>query len=110
MTPSVAPKLDGTLDPADWQGVRAQGHRVLVARTAALGPAVRRRGVAASGKRLIAYTSAAAHGCIGQAMDLSGLGSAALHVIPTDDHYRIDLAALENTIAADRRKGFTPFL
>jgi glutamate/tyrosine decarboxylase-like PLP-dependent enzyme len=34
----------------------------------------------------------------------------ALHVIPTDDQYRIDLAALENTIAADRRKGFTPFL
>jgi aromatic-L-amino-acid/L-tryptophan decarboxylase len=83
---------------------------VLVARTAALGPAVRRRGVAASGKRLIAYTSAAAHGCIGQAMDLSGLGSTALHVIPTDGQYRIDLAALENTIAADRRKGFTPFL
>ncbi|HEX3499180.1 MAG TPA: aspartate aminotransferase family protein [Stellaceae bacterium] len=83
---------------------------VLVARTAAVGPAVRRRGVAASGKRLIAYTSAAAHGCISQAMDLSGLGSMALHVIPTDDQYRIDLAALENTIAADRRKGFTPFL
>jgi aromatic-L-amino-acid decarboxylase len=83
---------------------------VLVARTAALGPAVRRRGVAASGKRLIAYTSAAAHGCISQAMDLSGLGSMALHVIATDDQYRIDLAALESTIAADRRKGFTPFL
>jgi aromatic-L-amino-acid decarboxylase len=83
---------------------------VLVARAAALGPAVRRRGVAASGKRLIAYTSAAAHGCIAQAMDLSGLGSTALHVIPTDDLHRIDLAALENTIAADRRKGFTPFL
>ncbi len=83
---------------------------VLVARTAALGPAVRRRGIAASGKRLIAYTSAAAHGCISQAMDLSGLGSTALHVIPTDDQHRIDLAGLENTIAADRRKGFTPFL
>src|SRR5260370_31501188 len=52
---------------------------VLVARTAALGPAVRRRGMAASGKRLIAYTSPAAHGCISQAMDLSGLGTMALH-------------------------------
>jgi aromatic-L-amino-acid/L-tryptophan decarboxylase len=83
---------------------------VLVARTAALGPAVRRRGVAASGKRLIAYTSAAAHGCISQAMDLSGLGSTALHVVPADAQYRIDVAALENTIAADRRKGFAPFL
>jgi aromatic-L-amino-acid/L-tryptophan decarboxylase len=83
---------------------------VLVARTAALGPAVRRRGAAASGKRLIAYTSAAAHGCISQAMDLCGLGTMALHIIPTDDQYRIDLAALEDTIGVDRRKGLTPFI
>src|SRR5471032_2957958 len=37
---------------------------VLIARTAALGPAVRRRGVASGGRHLTAYTSAAAHGCI----------------------------------------------
>src|SRR5262249_41968613 len=42
---------------------------VLVARTAALGVGVRRRGVAAYKKRLTAYVSAAAHGCIPQAMD-----------------------------------------
>src|SRR5260221_14483790 len=83
---------------------------VLVARTAVLGIGVRRRGVAVGGKQLIAYTSAAAHGCIAQAMDLSGLGSAALRVVATDDCHRIDLAALENAIAADRRRGFTPFL
>src|SRR5216683_5197036 len=29
MTKSVAPKFDGTLDPADWQSFRAQGHRML---------------------------------------------------------------------------------
>ncbi len=83
---------------------------VLVARTAALGAGVRRRGVAAGGKQLIAYASAAAHGCISQAMDLSGLGSAALRIVPTDECHRIDLAALENAIAADRRRGFNPFL
>ncbi len=82
---------------------------VLVARTAALGAGVRRKGVAA-GKRLVAYTSAAAHGCISQAMDLSGLGSEALRVIPTDDHHRIDVAALQATIAADRAQGLLPFL
>lgn len=83
---------------------------VLVARTAALGHAVRRRGVAAGGKQLTAYTSAAAHGCISQAMDLAGIGNAALHIVPTDDQYRIDPVALELAIAADRRKGFVPFL
>src|SRR5271169_3726689 len=62
---------------------------VLIARTRALGIEVRRDGVASSGKRLVAYTSAAAHGCISQAMDLSGLGRAALHVIPTNDLHQI---------------------
>ena len=83
---------------------------VLIARTRALGVEVRRNGVAATGKRLIAYTSAAAHGCITQAMDLSGLGSAALHVIPTNGLHQIDADALRAAIAQDRNAGLTPFL
>jgi glutamate/tyrosine decarboxylase-like PLP-dependent enzyme len=83
---------------------------VLIARTRELGVDVRRDGVAAAGKRLVAYTSAAAHGCIAQAMDLSGLGTAALHVIPTDEHYQIDIDALKAAIALDRNAGLTPFL
>ena len=83
---------------------------VLVARTAALGGSVRRDGVAGSRARLTAYASAASHGCISQAMDLSGLGSGALRVVAMDRDQRIDLAALEAAIAADRRAGFTPFL
>ncbi len=83
---------------------------VLIARTRALGIEVRRDGVASSGKRLVAYTSAAAHGCISQAMDLSGLGGAALHVIPTNDLHQIDIDALTAAIAQDRAAGLTPFL
>jgi glutamate/tyrosine decarboxylase-like PLP-dependent enzyme len=83
---------------------------VLVARAAALGTGVRRKGVRASTQRLTAYTSAAAHGCIAQAMDLSGLGVEALRIIPTDDHHRIDVGALTAAIAADRAQGLTPFL
>jgi aromatic-L-amino-acid/L-tryptophan decarboxylase len=83
---------------------------VLVARTAALGVAVRREGVASGDRRLTAYVSAAAHGCIAQAMDISGLGSDALRVIPTNEYHQIELAALELAIAADRDAGFTPFV
>jgi len=83
---------------------------VLISRTRALGNEVRRNGVAEGGKRLVAYVSAAAHGCISQAMDLSGLGTAALHVIPVNERHQIDLAALEVAIARDRSGGFTPFL
>lgn len=83
---------------------------VLVARTAALGPSVRRDGVAEQSARLVAYTSTCAHGCIGQAMDICGLGTAALRRIPVDADFRMDTVALQAAIAADRRAGFTPFL
>jgi glutamate/tyrosine decarboxylase-like PLP-dependent enzyme len=82
---------------------------VLVARTAALGAGVRREGVAASGKRLSAYASMGAHGCIAQAMDLSGLGLDTLRLIPMNESYQMDAAALTRAIAADRSAGYTPF-
>src|SRR5580700_11318731 len=83
---------------------------VLIARDAELGFEVRCAGVASSSKKLAAYTSAAAHSCIGKAMDIAGIGSDALRLIPVDERYRIDLQALEKAIDADRRAGFTPFL
>jgi aromatic-L-amino-acid decarboxylase len=83
---------------------------VLVARADAFGLGVRRKGIAAYRKRPIAYASAAAHGCIARAMDLCGLGSDALRLIPTNARHQIDPAALANAIAADRTAGLTPFL
>ena len=83
---------------------------VLLARTAALGADVRRGGVAASDRRLVAYTSRAAHGCIAQAMDLAGLGSSALRLVPTDSMHRMEVASLEQAIRSDREAGFEPFL
>jgi aromatic-L-amino-acid/L-tryptophan decarboxylase len=82
---------------------------VLVARTAVLGTGVRRKGIAAGSKRLTAYTSAGAHGCIAQAMDLSGLGCDALRIIPMNHRFQMDVEALARAIAADRRIGHTPF-
>src|ERR1700682_3443235 len=75
---------------------------VLVARTTALGAAVRQRGVGDEGARLTAYTSAAAHGCITKAMDIAGFGSDALRRIEVDRYHRIDVAALRCRIALDR--------
>ena len=83
---------------------------VLVARTAALGQSVRRRGLGDEGALLTAYTSTAAHGCIAKAMDLAGFGSAALRCIEVDRSHRIDVAALRARIAADRNAGLKPFL
>ncbi len=83
---------------------------VWVARTKALGVAVRKTGMAGSDLRLSAYTSAGAHGCITQAMDLAGVGIDALRTIPMTASFQMNLAALQRTIAADRAAGFTPFL
>jgi len=82
---------------------------VLIARDAVLGFDVRRKGVPASKSSFTAYSSSDAHSCIAQAMDLSGLGSDALRLIPVDDHHRINLDALQRAIASDRQAGFTPF-
>jgi aromatic-L-amino-acid/L-tryptophan decarboxylase len=83
---------------------------LLIARTAALGPIVREVGFDDSGKRLVAYTSRAAHGCIAKAMDMSGLGTGLLRSVPTDTMQRIQLSELRNAITADRAAGLTPFL
>ncbi|APZ42246.1 pyridoxal phosphate-dependent decarboxylase family protein [Acidihalobacter ferrooxydans] len=82
---------------------------LLVARTAALGTSVRREGVTSAETSLVAYTSASAHGCIRQALDLAGLGTDALRIIPVDDGHRMDLGKLESAIAADRAAGLKPF-
>jgi aromatic-L-amino-acid/L-tryptophan decarboxylase len=83
---------------------------VLIARDAELGFEVRSSGVAESAKKLAAYTSVAAHNSIGKAMDISGIGSDALRLIPVDTRHRIDLHALGRAIETDRRAGVTPFL
>ena len=83
---------------------------VLVARTAALGKDSRRQGIAGGGRRLAAYASSAAHGCIARAMDMAGCGSEALRPIPANERHEIGIGALEQAIAADRRAGLEPFL
>ena len=81
---------------------------VLVARRATLGEAVRTTGLQSA--PLVAYASAAAHGCIPRALDMAGLGTAALHAIPPDANHRMDIQALAQAITADRAAGRTPFM
>jgi len=83
---------------------------VLVARTARLGQSVRQQGIMANGGKLVAYTSEAAHGCIAQALDLSGFGRNALRMVPVGSDYRMNVDALKNAIEVDRQSGLTPFL
>ncbi|QNM97657.1 pyridoxal phosphate-dependent decarboxylase family protein [Chitinimonas koreensis] len=100
--------------PLDASGVLVTGTSlanliaVLVARTRALGRAVRQDGLA--GRPLVAYTSTEAHNCVSRAMDMAGFGTAALRLIPCDDDHRMRLDALAEALAADRAAGLQPFL
>jgi aromatic-L-amino-acid decarboxylase len=82
---------------------------VLVARDAILGADGRQQGVAAAGRKLVAYASAGAHGSLAQAMDIAGLGSAALRLVPVNAQQQLDSGILQRMISADRQAGHTPF-
>ncbi len=81
---------------------------VLCARTHELGTAARQDGIGR--KKLITYASAGAHRCIPSALDMAGLGTRSLRLIPLDKDFRMDIVALQMAIAEDRAAGRTPFL
>ena len=103
--------------PAGTGGVLVSGGNManlvcFFAARAAMAPwNVREQGVAPAGReRLRVYVSAEAHTWVQKAADLSGLGTDALRWIPTDARQRMDVAALERAIAADRAAGERPML
>lgn len=80
-----------------------------VARNTCAGYDVRQLGTCAAPQPLVLYASSEVHSCIKKAVELLGLGSQALRLIPTNNHYEMDLTLLEDQIAQDRNSGFRPF-
>lgn len=81
---------------------------LLVARTARLGAHVRRQGV--GGRKLVAYASPTTHHCVTRAVDMIGLGSDALRLVPTDSAHRMRLDLLAQQVRRDLDAGCEPFL
>jgi aromatic-L-amino-acid/L-tryptophan decarboxylase len=102
--------------PRDASGVFVTGTSManflglLIARNEALGQSVRADGLRAAAAQLTAYTSSQAHGCIAQALELSGIGSRNLRLVPVDAAGAMRHDRLEAAIAEDRRQGYLPFL
>jgi glutamate/tyrosine decarboxylase-like PLP-dependent enzyme len=59
--------------------------------------------------QLVAYTSGEVHFATTRAADMIGVGTDNVRLIPVDDHYRIDVAALEERIEEDLAAGLRPF-
>lgn len=80
-----------------------------VARDAMAGFDVRAHGVRGAESDLVLYASTATHNSVDKAVQVLGLGRAALRKIPVDTRHRIELAALREAIARDRADGHLPF-
>jgi glutamate/tyrosine decarboxylase-like PLP-dependent enzyme len=78
------------------------------ARHARAGFDVRARGLQSGGPRLVVYMSEEGHGCIRKAVELLGLGSDALRVIPVNDRFEMRVDHLSEAIERDLRDGCRP--
>ncbi|MGH7645592.1 MAG: pyridoxal phosphate-dependent decarboxylase family protein [Gemmatimonadales bacterium] len=80
----------------------------LAAAREAKAPGTRKRGLQGLPRPLALYASTEAHSCIRRAAEILGLGTDGLRLVPVDAQYRMDVAALERQVAADRGAGLEP--
>ena len=80
-----------------------------VARNTKAGYDLRREGIQAAPQKMVLYASQQIHSSIQKAAEMLGLGSEALHMIPVNDNFQIDLKLLIKTIDKDRQHGYLPF-
>jgi glutamate/tyrosine decarboxylase-like PLP-dependent enzyme len=86
-------------------GMMANFIGLKLARDAVSGDRAQHEGVRAG---WAVYTSDERHVAVDKAVDALGLGRESLRVVPTDDAFRIELAALEEAIEGDRAAGVRP--
>ena len=101
--------------PTDGDGLLVSGGTManfvgFLAARAAKAPDVRSGGLRETRAPLRVYASKETHTWINKAADMFGLGTDAIRWIDVDAHQRIDVAALERQIVADRNTGALPFL
>jgi glutamate/tyrosine decarboxylase-like PLP-dependent enzyme len=70
---------------------------------------LRREGIQDAPQKMVLYSSQETHSSIQKAVELLGLGSNSLRILPLNDNFQIDLDVLKETIAQDRHQGFLPF-
>lgn len=79
-----------------------------VARNSKAGFDIRLQGVGASPRPMRFYASSEVHSSVQKAIELLGLGSEALHIIPVKKNLTIDMQALRTAIREDRAHGYAP--
>jgi glutamate/tyrosine decarboxylase-like PLP-dependent enzyme len=80
-----------------------------VARHTKAGYDLRRAGLNRAPQLMRLYASTESHSSVQKAVELLGLGSEALRLVPVNDDLQIDLQALKDMIENDRQSGYQPF-
>jgi glutamate/tyrosine decarboxylase-like PLP-dependent enzyme len=70
---------------------------------------MRKEGLQAGGPRMTLYASEEIHGSVQKGVELLGLGSDALRLLPVREDFALDAGALREAIRKDRRAGHLPF-
>ena len=97
-----------------WGGLLVSGgsaatvHALAAARHRTTGGTVREAGLDQATAPLTVYASDQAHSAVAKAVELLGLGAAALRVLPADRDGRLPVDALAAALAADRERGARP--
>ncbi|HEX2906261.1 MAG TPA: pyridoxal-dependent decarboxylase [Phototrophicaceae bacterium] len=79
-----------------------------IARNSRAGYDVRKQGVQGQTQRLTVYGSKEMHSSIQRAVEILGLGSNSLRLIPVNDNFEMDLEVLKIAITADKALGYQP--
>lgn len=82
---------------------------LLIAHRAKSDPDVGATGLWNSRAAMTIYASDQIHMSIPKAADILGLGRAQVHLVDSDDRFRLDVASLRRTIADDLEHGMKPF-
>ena len=69
---------------------------------------IRAEGMQGARPRLRLYVTQEGHSCLHKAAELLGFGASAIRTVPVDDDFRMNVPALREAIAADRRAGDLP--
>lgn len=99
--------------PAESSGLLVSGTSMAnlvgltVARNTLAGYDIRKEGIR-DDHRMTVYASSEVHSCVQKNIELLGMGSDSLRLIPTNDAYEIDIDALKLAIAEDRNAGLQP--
>jgi glutamate/tyrosine decarboxylase-like PLP-dependent enzyme len=80
-----------------------------VARNYILPEKIRKMGLHAQEKQLVAYCSTESHSCVQKSIEALGIGTEFLRKIPVNDAYQIDIQALNKQLEIDKENDLMPF-